>query len=431
MQTLWQDVRYGARMLMKQPGFTLMAVITLALSIGANTAIFGIFNGVLLRPLPFPQAHQLVVVQGSPWLPVAHIEAWRDGQQSCSQMAAYFPREYNLSAQNETELIEGAEVTADFFPLLGVAPQFGRNFLPEEEQAGGNRVAILSYGLWRRRFGGDPATLGKTVRINGDDYNVIGVTPEGFQPFELDLRNPEVWVPLHTTALRADGALNMVIPIARLKTGVTLEQAQAEFELKLAQLRQQSPELFRGPRRDLKLGRLQEQIVKGSRSALLLLLTAVGFVLAVACANVSSLSLARAARRQKETAIRTALGASRRRLARQMLIESLLLSLIGGVAGILLAVWGLGLFVMRLPADTPRLGQITVDATVLVFTLLITLAPGIVIGLAPALTASRPELNKLLKEGGKTSGGGARLKRALNLLVVAEVVLAQALMIGA
>ncbi|HKQ74249.1 MAG TPA: ABC transporter permease [Blastocatellia bacterium] len=428
---LWQDIRYGVRMLMKQPGFTLIAVITLALGIGANTAIFGIFNGILLRPLPFPQAHQLVVVQGSPWLPVAYLDAWRDGQRSCAQMAAYFPREYNLTAQNETELVEGAEVTTDFFPLLGVAAQSGRNFLLEEEQAGGNRVAILSFGLWRRRFGGDPAALGKTVRLNGDDYSVIGVTPAGFQPLDLDMRSPEVWVPLHATARRADGELNMVIPIARLKTGVTLEQAQSEFELKLSQLRQQSPELFRGPRRDLKLGRLQEQIVKGSRAALLLLLTAVGFVLAVACANVSSLSLARAARRQKETAIRRALGASRWGLARQMLTESLLLSLTGGAVGILLAVWGLDLFALLLPADTPRFGQITVDATVLGFSLLISLAPGIVIGLASALTYSRPDLNELLKEGGKTSGGAARLKRALHLLVVAEVMLAQALMIGA
>jgi putative ABC transport system permease protein len=430
MHTLWQDLRYGVRMLLKNPGFTLIAVITLALGIGATTAIFGIFSSVLLRPLPFPQAQRLVVAQGRPWMPVAHFTAWREGQRSYAQLAAYYPREYNLATQTETELIEGAEITADFFPLLGVAPQAGRNLLAEEDQPGRHRVALLSAGLWRRRFGG--ANLNnQTVRLNGDDYQVVGVLPDSFQPFELNLRKPEVWVPLALTPRRADGELNFVIPIARLKADTTLAQAQAELNLKLAQLRGQRPELFPGQPREVRLGALQEQIVQGTGPALRLLLAAVGFVLLIACVNVSNLLLARAARRERETAIRSALGASRWRVMRQMLTESLLLSLSGGVVGALVAAWGLGLFVWLLPANTPRLEQISIDMTVLGFTSLLSLATGILFGLAPALMAARPDLNALLKEGAKSAGGGAQLKRTLNLLVVAEVALAQMLMIGA
>ncbi len=429
MQSLLQDLIFGARMLRKQPGFTLIAILTLALGIGANTAIFGIFSGVLLRPLPFPNAEQLVVARGSSWIPVAHFTAWREGQQSASHLAAYYPREYHLASPSETALIEGAEITADFFPLLGVAPQFGRNLLAEEDQPGRQRVALVSAGLWRRRFG--EAQFGnQSVRLNGEEYQVVGVLPDSFQPFELQMRKPEVWVPLTLTPRRADGELNFVIPVARLKADITLAQAQAELNVKLAQLRQQQPELFTPPAREAQLIALQEQIVQGTRPALRLLLAAVGFVLLIACVNVSNLLLARAARREKETAIRAALGASRWRVVRQMLTESLLLSLGGGAVGVLVAVWGLDLFVWLLPANTPRLGQIGIDATVLGFTLLISLVTGILFGLVPALTAARSDLNALLKEGGK-SGSGASLKRTLNLLVVAETALACVLLIGA
>ncbi len=430
MQSFFQDLRYGARMLLKQPGFTLIAVLTLALGIGANTAIFGIFSGVLLRPLPFPNAQQLLVAQDRPWMPVAHFTAWREGQQSLAHLAAYYPREYNLTMQTETELIEGAEITPDFFPLLGVAPNVGRNLLAEEDQPGRQRVALVSTGLWQRRFG--KAQLdNQSVRLNGEEYQVVGVLPDSFQPFELNMRKPDVWVPHVLTPIRTDGELNYVIPVARLKADVTLVQAQAELDLKLAQLRQQRPELFSESPREVRLGTLQEQIVQGTRPALRLLLAAVGFVLLIACVNVSNLLLARAARREKETAIRAALGASRWRVMQQMLTESLLLSLSGGAVGVLFAIWGLDLFVWLLPANTPQLGQIGVDATVLAFSLLLSLATGILFGLVPALTATRPDLNELLKEGGKASGGGANLKRTLNLLVVAEIALACVLLIGA
>jgi putative ABC transport system permease protein len=430
MQTLWQDLRYGARMLLKQPGFTLIAVLTLALGIGANTAIFGIFSGVLLRPLPFPEARQLVVARGSSWLPVVQFQAWREGQQSLAQMAAYYPREYHLASSTETTLIEGAEITPDFFPTLGIAPHIGRNLFAEEAQAGRDRVVLVSAGLWQRQFG--KAQLDRqSVRLNGEEYQVIGVLPDSFQPFELNLRQPEVWVPLALTPLRADGELNYVIPVVRMKADVTLAQAQVELDLKLAQLKQQRPEWFSESSPDVRLNTLQEQIVQGTRPALRLLLAAVGFVLLIACVNVSNLLLARAARREKETAIRSALGASRWRVVRQMLTESLLLSLGGGAVGVLLAVWGLDLFVWLLPANTPRLGQIKLDATVLGFSLLLSLATGLVFGLLPALTATRTDLNELLKEGGKASGGGANLKRTLNVLVVAEIALACVLLIGA
>ncbi|HEX4945386.1 MAG TPA: ABC transporter permease [Blastocatellia bacterium] len=430
MQTLWQDLRYGARMLMKQPGFTLIAVLTLALGIGANTAIFGLFSGVLLRPLPFPKAQQLVVLQGSSWMPVGYFQAWRDGQQSLAQIAAYYPREYHLTMPTETELIEGAEITPEFFPLLGVAPHVGRNLLAEEAQPGRARVALVSAALWQRQFGNAQLTT-QTVRLNGEEYQIIGVLPDSFQPFELQMRKPDVWVPHILTPLRADGELNYVIPVARLKDKTTLAQAQAEFDVKLAQLKQQRPELLAESPREIRLNSLQEQIVQGARPALRLLFAAVGFVLLIACVNVSNLLLARAARRAKETAIRAALGASRGRVVRQMLTESLLLSVCGGAVGVLLAIWSLDLFVWLLPANTPRLGQIGLDATVLVFSLLLSLATGLLFGLAPALTATRADLNELLKEGGKASGGGANLKRTLNVLVVAEIALACMLLIGA
>lgn len=430
MQTLFQDLRYGVRMLWKQPSFTLISVLTLGLGIGANTAIFGIFSGVLLRPLPFPNAHQLIVAQGRSWMPVAHFSAWQEGQQSLSHLAAYYPREYHLTMPTETELIEGAEITPDFFPLLGIAPKVGRNLLVEEAQPGRQRVALVSAGLWQRQFG-SAQLENQTVRLNGEEYQVIGVLPDSFQPFELNLRKPDVWVPLLLTPMRADGELNYVIPVARLKTEATLAQAQTELDLKFAQLRSQRPELFSDSPREERLGILQEQIVQGTRPALRLLLAAVGFVLLIACVNVSNLLLARAARREKETAIRAALGASRWRMVRQMLTESLLLSLSGGAVGVLFAVWGLDLFVWLLPANTPRLGQISVDATVLGFSLLLSVATGLLFGLAPALTATRTDLNELLKEGGKASGGGANLKRTLNVLVVAEIALACVLLIGA
>ncbi len=430
MQSFLQDLFFGARMLRKQPGFTVIAVLTLALGIGANTAIFGIFSGVLLRPLPFPESPQLVVARGSSWMPVVQFMAWRDGQQSLANLAAYYPREYHLASQTETELIEGAEITPGFFPLLGVAPNVGRNLLAEEDQPGRQRVALMSAGLWQRQFGNAQLEQ-QTVRLNGEEYQVVGVLPESFQPFELNMRKPDVWVPLALTPMRADGELNYVIPVARRKAETTLAQAQAELDLKLAQLKQQRPELFSESSREVRLGTLQEQIVQGTRPALRLLLAAVGFVLLIACVNVSNLLLARAARREKETAIRAALGASRWRVMRQMLTESLLLSVCGGVVGVLLAVWGLDLFVWLLPANTPRLGQIGIDAMVLGFSLLLSLTTGIVFGLIPALTAMRPDLNELLKEGGKASGGGASLKRTLNVLVVAEIALACVLLIGA
>jgi putative ABC transport system permease protein len=430
MQTLWQDLRYGARMLRNQPGFTLIAVLTLALGIGANTAIFGLFSGVLLRPLPFPNAHELIVAQGSSWIPTVQFQAWRDRQQSLAQMAAYYPREYHLTSATETELIEGAEITPEFFPTLGLAPNIGRNLLAEEAQPGRDRVAIVSAALWQRQFGNAQLNQ-QSVRLNGEEYQIIGVLPASFQPFELQLRKPDVWVPHVLTPLRSDGELNYVIPVARLKNNVTLAQAQAELDLKLAQLKQQRPEWFSDTPQAVRLNTLQEQIVQGSRPALRLLLAAVGFVLLIACVNVSNLLLARAARREKETAIRAALGASRWRVVRQMLTESLLLSLSGGAVGVLVAIWSLDLFVWLLPANTPRLGNIGVDATVLGFSLLLSLATGLLFGLAPALTATRTDLNELLKEGGKASGVGASLKHTLNVLVVAEIALACVLLVGA
>lgn len=430
MQTLLQDLRYGGRVLRTQPGFTLIAILTLALGIGANTAIFGIFSGVFLQPLPFVKSHQLIVPRGNSWIPVVDFMAWRDGQQRLSHLAAYYPREYHLTLTSETELIEGAEITPAFFPTLGIAPHIGRNLLTEEAQPGRARVALVSASLWQRQFG-NAQLAHQSVRLNGEEYQVIGVLPDSFQPFELQMRKPEIWVPHILTPIRADGELNYVIPIARLKDDSTLTQAQAEYDVTLAQLKQARPEWFTDEPRVTQLTTLQERLVQGARPALRLLLVAVGFVLLIACVNVSNLLLARAARRERETAIRAALGASRWRIVRQMLTESLLLSLLGGATGVLMAIWGMDLVVNLLPANTPRLSAIHVDGTVLGFSLLLSLATGLLFGLVPAMTAARPDLNELLKEGGKTSGGGANLKRTLNGLVVSEIALACVLLIGA
>jgi predicted permease len=429
LEQFGQDLRFGLRMVRKNPGFSLVAILTLGLGIGANTAIFGIFSGVLLRPLPFPNAHELIVARGSSWIPVVQFQAWQAGQQSLAQMAAYYPREYHLTLAAETELIEGAEITSEFFPTLGVAPQRGRNLLAEETQPGRERVALVSAGLWRRLFGSAQLER-QTLRLNGEDYQIVGVLPESFQPFELNLRQPQVWVPHVLTPIRADGELNYVIPVARLKNSVSLAQAQAELDVKLAQLKQQRPEWFSEASGRVGLNTLQEQIVAGVRPALRLLLAAVGFVLLIACVNVSNLLLARAARREKEMAIRAALGAGRWRVARQMLTESLLLSSMGGAAGALLAIWSLDLFLWLLPANTPRLGQIRLDATALGFSLLLSLAAGLLFGLLPALATARTDLNELLKAG-KSGGGGVRFKRMLDALVVAEIALACVLLAGA
>src|SRR5690348_15734889 len=433
MRTTLHDLKYALRILAKSPGFTAVATITLALGIGANTAIFTVVNAVLLRPLPFQDPARLVLVIEHSNFPVISTSYqnyldWRDQSHSFVAMEATRGTNMTLTAAGEPERLSARMITAGLIPLLGIKVSVGRNFLPEEDCAGSPGVALISYGLWQRRFGGIQCTLGKTIDLDARPYTVVGVLPQGFQIFQP----ADVYVPFHPWAKTLPDDRNWhpgILPIARLKPGVTMEQASVEMKTITRRLEQQYPIYNTGT--SASVTGLQEQIVANARPALVMLLSAVGFVLLIACVNVANLLLARAASREKEMAVRTALGATRARVVRQLLTESVLLGAAGGAAGLLVARWTLDPLLKLSAGSVPDMGAITVDHRVLVFTSVISVVTGVLFGLVPAWRTSRLDLREVLNVAARGSSSGLGHNHLRAALVVTEISLAMTLMVGA
>jgi putative ABC transport system permease protein len=438
MNEIIQDLRYGIRLLFKNPAFTLIAVFTLALGIGANTAIFSVVNALLLRPLPYKDADRLVWIWGSNpknGIPEEVASApdyadWKKLSESFEDMGAFSRTAQILVTDGEPERLMGGAVTDGFFSTLQAQPILGRVFTPDEDKPGAERRVILSQGLWQRRFGADPEILNKTITLNGNPHVVVGVMGVDFiNPRPGDLQPAEFWVPLRLNYANAGRRSDFLGVIARLKPQVTQAQAQAEMTKIMSDLEAQYPATNNGW--GAKVLTLLERFVGKVSRPLVVLMGAVCFLLLIACANVANLLLVRASTRRKEIAIRAALGAGRTRLARQLLTESLVLSIVGGGLGLLVAVWGVNALVAFLPTNLPRLNEIALDNRVLLFTLGLSLLTSVLFGLLPAIQSSNPDLNDNLKEGGKDVANVASSNRIRNVFAVAEIALALVLLAGA
>jgi putative ABC transport system permease protein len=438
MNTFWKDVRYSVRVLLKNPGFTLVAVFVTALGIGANTAIFSVVNAVLLRPLPFEHSERLVqamrvnVKKGTTTSSHSFPNFADERAQTADAfdaLAAYTDMDAALTGTGAPERVSGVAASADLFRVLGTGARLGRLFAPDDERAGGSPVVVITSGMWQRRFGADPEVVGRQITLESKPRTVVGVLPATFQ-FPFVNGTPEYFVPLDPQGeMEKQRGANYLDVLGRLKEGATREQAEAEMRSVAARLEQQYPEDDQG--RSVSLVSAQEQLVGSLRTMLLMLLGVVGLVLLVACANVANLQLARASGRGREVAIRTALGAGRWRVVRQLLTESLVLSLTGGALGLLLAAWGVALISSFVPADIPRFKEVGLDPSVLAFTLAAAVLTGVVFGLAPALQASRVELGESLKEGGRGSTEGRARNRVRSALIVLEVAVSLVLLVGA
>ena len=453
MTTLLQDLRYAIRMLAKAPGFAVVAVLTLALGIGANTAIFSVVNATLLAHPAYKQPERLVMI----WEWNRHLAPdrsaveplnfshdrnvvspgnflhWRADNTVFDEIAAWYDFDTNLTGQGAPERIPSQAVTPNLMSLLGVKARFGRVFLSEDGEAGKDNVVILGYGLWQRRFGSDPAIVGKTIVLDGQILTVVGVMPPGFQfsvmHGSLTGEPPELWEPLTFSKENWTPVGRYMSSIARLKPGISLAQAQSQMDTIAAGLEKQYPEA--DANWGINLVALHEQSVGGIRPALLILLGAVGFVLLIACANVANLQLARATSRHREFAVRAALGAGPRRIARQLLTESVVIAFLGGAAGILLANWAIAILLSFAPRSLPELDGVHLDLRVLGFTAFLVLLTGILFGVAPAIAAMRRDVNEALKEEGRSAGPTAQAGGLRRLLIVAEISLAVILLIGA
>jgi putative ABC transport system permease protein len=442
------EIKVALRGLAKSPGFTIIAIATLTLAIGANSAVFSLINALLVRPLPYQQPSKLALIweqfatQGLDRIPVSAPE-FRDYEtqlHSFEKIAAFDYTTFNLATGNLPERIQGADVSPDLFDLLGVQPSRGRPFLPDEQGLGRDDVVVISERIWKRRFNSDPAVLGSKLMLSGHAYTVVGIMPSAFE-FPLPLFNVqggqfgervEIWKPTAFTEgeMKARGSRNYSV-IARLRNGVSASQAQAELDNVIASWRRQYPDNYSSGGFGARIYSLHDQVVGGMRTGLAILLGAVVFVLLIACANLATMLLARASARERELAIRVALGAGRWRLLRQILTESVLLALAGAACGIMLSVWGLELLKHIGARTVPRLAEVNVDLVVLIVTAVAAVGTGILFGLIPAFATAKPELTEALKEGGRSSTTGARRNRVRNSLVVAEISLALVLLVGA
>jgi predicted permease len=432
MHSLWLEIRHGIRSLGKSPGFALLAVLALALGIGANTAIFSVVNGVLLRPLAYRDPGKLVVILhggNSPASPADYLD-WRKQSQSFDEMGAAQSWGATLTGQDHADRLVGMQVSANLFTVLGVPAMQGRTFQDGEDQPGREHEAVLSYSLWQKSFRGDPGIVGKQVSLNGESYSVAGVMPPSFRFAPFWQTNVEVWVPLTLDKRLGDRGGRSLRIFARLKNGIPLEKAQAEIDVICRQLEVQYP--VTNAHMTARVVPLQEKVVANIRPTLWVLLGTVGFVLLIACSNVANLMLVRASGRRKETAVRLALGSSRWRLIRQLVVEGLLLSIAGALVATWIARWGMAGLIASLPVESlPRLEDVHVDMSVLGFTAVLALVTGILCGLAPAMRAFRTDLQEALKSGGRGSTRGRGDNRTRALLVIAEVALSLILLVGA
>jgi putative ABC transport system permease protein len=430
MQNLLQDLRYAIRMMLKRPGFTLIAALTLALGIGANTAIFSAVNAVLLKPFPFPESQQLVDLaetfkpDGYGTVSVPTLEDWKNQNSVFEGIAGYSFTSFNLQGSETPQRIPALRVNANYFDVLGMKPEIGRTFLPGEDVAGRDRVVVLSDELWQRNFGGDRGIINRSIPLNGEQYTVIGVMPREISAL---YRTVQMWSPLvFTDKERLERGDHKYFVIGRLKPSVTLAQAREQMDSIAARLEQQYKN-----GRGIRLLQIEDLFVSGVRSTLLMLMVAVGFVLLIACTNVANLLLARATVRRREISIRIALGAGKRRLIQQFLTEGLLLSVVGGGLGIALAWWTLIMLGKIAFPFLPRSQEIRIDSRVLLFTLLVSILTSVIFGLIPSLQSGKTDVQEALKEGGNTLSGGLVGGWLRQFLVVVEVAAAVVLLIGA